>query len=117
MNNFSTMREITKLKDQPFTPKMVFDIHRMVTAKTMDDPSAAGRFRRSDEIRVVGGECSGRPLRPVDNVVALPLDKITIAQSLKKAGYVTGLFADRRSAGAIRLKTSTITMTGSRTSL
>ncbi len=33
-----------------------------------------------------------RPLRPVDNVAALPLEKTTIAQSLKKAGYATGLF-------------------------
>lgn len=33
-----------------------------------------------------------RPLRPADNVPALPLDKITIAQALKSAGYTTGLF-------------------------
>jgi arylsulfatase A-like enzyme len=33
-----------------------------------------------------------RPLRPVDNVTKLPLDKITIAQALKKAGYATGMF-------------------------
>ncbi|MBI3850017.1 MAG: sulfatase [Verrucomicrobia bacterium] len=33
-----------------------------------------------------------RPLRPVDNVEKLPLDKITIAQSLKKAGYATAMF-------------------------
>lgn len=33
-----------------------------------------------------------RSLRPVDNVEKLPLDKITIAQSLKKAGYATALF-------------------------
>ena len=33
-----------------------------------------------------------RPLRPVDNVTTLPLEKTTIAQSLKKAGYATGLF-------------------------
>jgi arylsulfatase A-like enzyme len=33
-----------------------------------------------------------RPLRPVDNVTHLPLSKITIAQSLKKAGYATGMF-------------------------
>jgi arylsulfatase A-like enzyme len=33
-----------------------------------------------------------RPLRPVDNVEDLPLDKITIAQALKKAGYTTALF-------------------------
>ncbi len=33
-----------------------------------------------------------RPLRPVDNVTSLPLDKITIAQTLKSAGYATGMF-------------------------
>lgn len=33
-----------------------------------------------------------RPLRPVDNVVELPLEKVTLAQALKSAGYATGLF-------------------------
>lgn len=33
-----------------------------------------------------------RPLRPVDNVEKLPLEKVTLAQALKSAGYVTGLF-------------------------
>ncbi|MCX7429113.1 MAG: sulfatase, partial [Planctomycetia bacterium] len=33
-----------------------------------------------------------RPLRPVDNVTALPLDRVTIAQALKTAGYATGIF-------------------------
>lgn len=33
-----------------------------------------------------------RPLRPVDNVTQLPLDKVTIADAMKKAGYVTGMF-------------------------
>jgi len=33
-----------------------------------------------------------RPLRPVDNVQQLPLDKTTVAQSLKAAGYATGMF-------------------------
>jgi arylsulfatase A-like enzyme len=33
-----------------------------------------------------------RPLRPVDNVTQLPLTKITIAQTLKKAGYATAMF-------------------------
>jgi arylsulfatase A-like enzyme len=33
-----------------------------------------------------------RPLRPVENVTALPLEKITIADTLKKAGYATGMF-------------------------
>ena len=33
-----------------------------------------------------------RPLRPVDNVTALPLETITIAQTLRNAGYATGMF-------------------------
>jgi arylsulfatase A-like enzyme len=33
-----------------------------------------------------------RPLRPVDNVEQLPLDKITLPQALKAAGYATGMF-------------------------
>lgn len=33
-----------------------------------------------------------RPLRPVDNVEKLPLEKITVAQALKNAGYTTALF-------------------------
>lgn len=33
-----------------------------------------------------------RTLRPVDNVEKLPLEKITLAQALKQAGYSTGLF-------------------------
>ncbi|MFA6561452.1 MAG: sulfatase [Verrucomicrobiia bacterium] len=33
-----------------------------------------------------------RPLRPVDNVQGLPLEKITVAQALKSAGYATAIF-------------------------
>ena len=33
-----------------------------------------------------------RPLHPVDNVTKLPMDKVTIAQALKSAGYATGMF-------------------------
>lgn len=33
-----------------------------------------------------------RPLRPVDNIEKLPLDKITVGQVLKRAGYATGYF-------------------------
>jgi arylsulfatase A-like enzyme len=33
-----------------------------------------------------------RPLRPVDNVVNLPLDRVTLGQAMKSAGYATALF-------------------------
>lgn len=35
---------------------------------------------------------SQRPLRPVDNVPNLPLDRRTIADQLREAGYATGMF-------------------------
>lgn len=54
LNNFVTMQRITALKESPMSPEMVFEIHRLVTDRTLDDPSAAGRLRRKDEQRVVG---------------------------------------------------------------
>ena len=55
LNNFQTMQRIGKLKGQPLTKDLVFEIHRLVTDQTLEDPTAAGRFRRSDEqVRVEG---------------------------------------------------------------
>ncbi len=55
-NNYLTMQRITKLKDEPLSPQMVFDIHKLVTEKTLSDPTGAGRFRRADEVMVVGDD-------------------------------------------------------------
>src|SRR3954447_12344855 len=56
----------------------------------------SGQYGPRTGVYTVGGidrfDWSSRPLRPVDNVAALPLDKITIAQTLQKAGYATGMF-------------------------
>ena len=54
LNNYATMQRITQLKDRALSPEMVFEIHRLVTEKTLNDESAAGRLRRSDEKLVVG---------------------------------------------------------------
>lgn len=56
LNNYATMRRIIELKDEPLTPKRVFEIHRLVTDKTLDDASAAGRLRKPEEQRVVGDD-------------------------------------------------------------
>ena len=37
-------------------------------------------------------DTSQRPLVPVPNVNELPLNKVTVAEALKKAGYATGMF-------------------------
>lgn len=54
LNNYRTMRELSQWSKEPLTPELVFNIHRIITDETLDDPSAAGRFRTTDElIRVV----------------------------------------------------------------
>ena len=56
----------------------------------------SGQYGARTGVYTVGGidrfDWSQRPLRPVDNVVNLPLDRTIIAEQLRQAGYVTGLF-------------------------
>ncbi len=56
LNNYVTMQRIRSLKASALSPELVFEIHRLVTDKTLDDPTAAGRFRHADEKRVVGDD-------------------------------------------------------------
>lgn len=55
-----------------------------------------GQYAPRTGVYTVGGidrfDWSSRPLRPVDNVTELPLEKVTIAQQLKSAGYATAMF-------------------------
>jgi arylsulfatase A-like enzyme len=56
----------------------------------------SGQYGARTGVYTVGSinrfDWSQRPLRPVDNVTELPLDRATIAQQLKLAGYATGIF-------------------------
>jgi len=45
LNNFLTMQRIRELRNQPLTPQLVLDLHRLVSEGTMDDPADAGRLR------------------------------------------------------------------------
>jgi Fic family protein len=49
LNNYVTMRQIGKLKHEQLSKDLVFEIHRCITEKTLDDLSEAGRFRRTGE--------------------------------------------------------------------
>ncbi len=55
-----------------------------------------GQYGARTGVYTVGGierfNWQSRPLRPVDNVEQLPLDRVTIAQQLKVAGYSTAMF-------------------------
>jgi arylsulfatase A-like enzyme len=56
----------------------------------------SGQYAPRTGVYTVGGierfNWRTRPLRPVDNVTELPLDRETIADRLRAAGYVTGMF-------------------------
>jgi len=54
LNNFKTMRRIGKLKNEPLSKELIFHLHQIITDKTLNDKSAAGRFRKADERIVVG---------------------------------------------------------------
>ncbi|HUS73814.1 MAG TPA: Fic family protein [Sedimentisphaerales bacterium] len=49
LNNFAAMKRINRLKDESLSRELVFEIHRLVTEKTLDDSSAAGRFHTANE--------------------------------------------------------------------
>jgi len=53
LNNFITMRRIGSLKDKALSQDLVFEIHRVITEKTLENDSAAGRFRQPSERIVV----------------------------------------------------------------
>lgn len=55
-NNFEGMRLLQEFRESPLTPEVVFRLHRVLTEGALDDPSAAGRFRRADERIVVEDE-------------------------------------------------------------
>jgi Fic family protein len=48
-NNFQALQFIRRMGANPLTPSMVFEFHRILTEGTLEDPSAAGRFRRENE--------------------------------------------------------------------
>src|SRR5690349_10891765 len=56
----------------------------------------SGQYMPRTGVYTVGSidrfDWQSRSLRPVDNVTKLPLEKITIANALKKEGYATGMF-------------------------
>ena len=63
-NNYRAMKQIGTLSNSALTPDLVLDLHQSVTKDTLDDPGAAGRFRRDDEDVIVSndaGEVFHRP--------------------------------------------------------
>lgn len=50
LNNYEAMIFVRRFIRQPLTPGIIFELQRILTQNTLDDPDAAGRFRREDEV-------------------------------------------------------------------
>ncbi len=59
LNNYRTMQQIAEWKQRPLDPDLLFEMHRMVTQDTLDDPTAAGRLRRPNEPVTVQDDITG----------------------------------------------------------
>ena len=72
LNNYQVMELIRGLKDEPFTPERILELHRIVTDGTLDDPGAAGRFRRPEEKVSVMGATHTTVLHEPPDAESLP---------------------------------------------
>jgi len=52
LNNYATMKRITRIKDEDLTRELILEIHKTITNDTLEDPGDEGRFRDNNEIRV-----------------------------------------------------------------
>ena len=69
VNNYNAMSWLRERQHDALTPAMVFELHRLVSEGTLDDPAHAGRFRRDvDEIVVADevGRILHRPPRDAE---------------------------------------------------
>ena len=55
-NNYQAMNFVREVVDQPLSKKLLLELHRIVTDRTLDDPSAVGRFRIPKETVAVYDE-------------------------------------------------------------
>jgi arylsulfatase A-like enzyme len=93
----------SKFYETPHIDKLAADGMRFTSGYTCGpncQPTRAalmsGQYGPRTGVYTVGGierfNWESRPLRPVDNVQQLPLDRLTVATALKKSGYATGMF-------------------------
>ena len=96
LNNYSAMRRIRELRKQPVSIELIQEIHRIVTDGTLDDASAAGRFQRPDEPRVVVGD-------QYHNVFHIPPPAADLPERLALVcDFANGAIGDTYIPGVIR---------------
>jgi Fic family protein len=74
-NTFLAMAYVQEHRHDPITPDRIFELHRIVTQDTLDDPSDAGRFRTPEDNVVVQD--------PYGNILFTPPPAEQLAQRLE----------------------------------
>ena len=72
LNNYRTMRRLADWKERPLDAALLFEMHRMVTDGTLENPAAAGRLRRADEPITVHDEITGEVYHDPPPAESLP---------------------------------------------
>ncbi|MGO1074736.1 Fic family protein [Inquilinus sp. CA228] len=72
LNNYHAMQFIREQAGQPLTPAIIFELHRIVTEGTLDDPAMAGRLRRGSDRVVVEDPRDGELLHVPPDAGTLP---------------------------------------------
>ncbi len=52
VNNYYAMEFINEISNEDLTPELVYELHKILTVNTLDNPNAVGRLRASDDIYV-----------------------------------------------------------------
>ena len=72
LNNYRAMQRVGEIRHESLTPARICDIHRIVTAATLDDPSAEGRVQLPGEARVFVEDSLGELLHVPPPAEELP---------------------------------------------
>ena len=72
LNNYKTILAIKETLDQPLSVDLLHHFHRQITLNTLDNPDAAGRFRKMDEAIQVVDSHDGTILHTPPSVERLP---------------------------------------------
>jgi Fic family protein len=71
-NNYLTIQSIKRFAKKPLTMDILNDMHRSLTEGTLDDPTAAGRFRTETDSIIVVDESDGQTLHVPPPAADLP---------------------------------------------
>jgi Fic family protein len=53
LNNYHAMQRVGELRNEPLTPALICELHRIVTEGTLEDSASEGRFQLPGERRIV----------------------------------------------------------------